>query len=273
MTQTPDMPRPPPLDSSRSPTASRWLRLNRPDAMNSLDTALKDALVAALREVGRRPRRALRRAHRDRSRLLRRAGPQGARAQPRRPRRSTLATTVTEHYNPIVTLLATMNKPVVAALNGVAAGAGLELRPRVRLPDRGRHGRPQHRPSPASPSRATPAPRGRCPGSSGRLSAKELLLLPRTVPAAEALALGLRDQGRARRRVRRDGAELARTLADGPTLAYGVDPARRGLSRRRRPGRRPRARGRADDAHRPDRDHRVAVDAFLAKEKPIYTGR
>ena len=35
-----------------------------------------------------------------------------------------LSTTVTEHYNPIATTLATMPKPVVAAVNGVAAGAG-----------------------------------------------------------------------------------------------------------------------------------------------------
>ena len=35
--------------------------------------------------------------------------------------------TVEEHYNPIVTALATMPKPVVAAVNGVAAGAGASL--------------------------------------------------------------------------------------------------------------------------------------------------
>ena len=32
-----------------------WLRLNRPEAMNSLDNALKDALVAALRDVAEDP--------------------------------------------------------------------------------------------------------------------------------------------------------------------------------------------------------------------------
>ena len=32
--------------------------------------------------------------------------------------------TVPQHYNPVVELIATMNKPVIAALNGVAAGAG-----------------------------------------------------------------------------------------------------------------------------------------------------
>ena len=35
--------------------------------------------------------------------------------------------TVEEHYNPIVTALATMPKPVIAAVNGVAAGAGASL--------------------------------------------------------------------------------------------------------------------------------------------------
>src|SRR5690349_17704670 len=33
--------------------------------------------------------------------------------------------TVTEHYNPIVTALTTMPKPVVAAVNGTCVGAGL----------------------------------------------------------------------------------------------------------------------------------------------------
>src|SRR5664279_3570794 len=35
--------------------------------------------------------------------------------------------TVTQHYNPIVTALTTMPKPVIAAVNGMAAGAGAGL--------------------------------------------------------------------------------------------------------------------------------------------------
>ena len=35
--------------------------------------------------------------------------------------------TVIEHYNPIVTALVEMPKPVVAAVNGMAAGAGAGL--------------------------------------------------------------------------------------------------------------------------------------------------
>src|SRR3546814_16721131 len=38
-----------------------------------------------------------------------------------------LFTTVDEHYNPIVGAIAAMEKPVIAAVNGVAAGAGASL--------------------------------------------------------------------------------------------------------------------------------------------------
>ncbi len=52
MTQTPDSPATGPLIVEVADGIA-WLRLNRAEAMNSLDNALKDALVAALREVGR----------------------------------------------------------------------------------------------------------------------------------------------------------------------------------------------------------------------------
>jgi len=67
-------------------------------------------------------------------------------------------------------------------------------------------------------------------------------------------------------------SELARTLADGPTLAYGS--IRRAVA----------FSGGADlpaaVAHEAElmaltgrsSDHRAAVDAFLAKEKPTYAG-
>ncbi len=38
-----------------------------------------------------------------------------------------LSDTVQEHYNPAVTAIATMPKPVIAAVNGIAAGAGASL--------------------------------------------------------------------------------------------------------------------------------------------------
>ena len=71
--------------------------------------------------------------------------------------------TVDAHYGPIASTIAAMPKPVIAAVNGVAAGAGHVDRARLR-PARGRGCRPASTPpSPASRCRATPAPRGHCP--------------------------------------------------------------------------------------------------------------
>ena len=114
------------------------ITLNRPDAMNSLDVATKVALRDALQRGGRGRRGA---------RASCSPGPAGrsasartckrARREPRsRAAQDALVRTVAEHYNPIVTALATMPKPVVAAVNGVAAGAGRALRLRLRLPGR-----------------------------------------------------------------------------------------------------------------------------------------
>ncbi len=102
------------------------VRLDRPDAMNALDVATKVALRDALTTASDDP--AVRcvvltgtgRAFcvgqdlREHVRLL----AQGA---------EVLWTTVPEHYNPIALALATMPKPVIAAVNGVAAGAGANI--------------------------------------------------------------------------------------------------------------------------------------------------
>src|SRR3954469_19298031 len=103
------------------------ITLNRPQAMNSLDLATKELLLETLRSVA--DDAAVRcvvltgtgRAFctgqdlKEHIELLR-SGASDA-----------LFRTVDEHYNPIVSTLASMAKPVVAAVNGVAAGAGASL--------------------------------------------------------------------------------------------------------------------------------------------------
>ena len=98
--------------------------------------------------------------------------------------------TVEEHYNPIVTALATMPKPVVAAVNGVAAGAGASLAFacdfRVLTESAGFNL--------AFTGVALSCDTGSSwtlPRIVGRAKALELLYFPRTISSAESLELGL----------------------------------------------------------------------------------
>jgi 2-(1,2-epoxy-1,2-dihydrophenyl)acetyl-CoA isomerase len=269
MTQSPDPTTPAPLLVEVSDGVA-WLRLNRPEAMNSLDNALKDALVAALRDVAEDP--AVRcvvltgtgRAFcvgQDLKEHVRNLGDPT----------STLATTVTDHYNPIVLALSTMNKPVVAALNGVAAGAGMSFALacdfRVAAEEAGLNTSFAGIALSCDSGASWTLPR-----LVGPARAKELLMMPRTVSAQEALAMGLVTKVVAADELEAAVTELAHTLAEGPTLAYGS--IRRAVAYSASADL---ADALANEAQLmaltgASSDHRAAVDAFLAKEKPTYTG-
>lgn len=254
-----------------SPEGVATVRLNRPDAMNALTVATKEALLHALRAVAEDPTvrcvvltgsgRAFcvgqdLNEHVD---LLR----EGAEA---------LWTTVPEHYNPLVELIATMDKPVVAALNGVAAGAGAAFAFaadfRVMTDTAGINL--------AFAGIALSCDSGSSwalPRLVGVARAKELLLLPRTIPAQECLDLGLVTRVVTAAELDGTVAGLAATLAAGPTLAYGAIrravafSAGHGLTESLAHEARLMARTGATE------DHRSAVQAFLAKEKPVFSGR
>src|SRR5215218_760800 len=245
---------------------------NRPAEMNSLDVATKEALLAALRQVADDPA--------VRCVVLTGTGRAFCVGQDLKEHveilhsgaTDSLFRTVDEHYNPIVTTLAGMQKPVVAAVNGVAAGAGAGLAFACDL---------RIVADTAGFNLAFANIALSCDtGSSftlqrlvGRAKAIELLYFPRTVAADEALALGLATQVVPAGELTETVTELATRLAAGPTVALGalrlsltyaadhtfVESVEFESAQMTRTGQ--------------TADHAAAVEAFLAKEKPTFEGR
>lgn len=253
------------------------IRLLRPEAMNSLDRATKVALLDALQTVADDPEvravvltgtgRAFSAGQDLREHVadLRAAGSEDDASS------FALGSTVREHYNPIATLIATMPKPVVAAVNGVAAGAGASFAfaADVRLVAES-----------GGFNLAFSAIALSCDSGSswwlprlvGVAKAKDLLLFPRTVRAQEALELGLATRVVPDDELPAAAAELAQQLAAGPTLAYAsirravVFSATHDL-----------AESLENEAQLMDLtgasgDHHRAVEAFVAKQQPTFLG-
>jgi len=270
----------PEAQSSTSPTGVVLLdltdgvatvTLNRPEAMNALDIATKEALLATLREVAEDAA--------VRCVVLTGTGRAFCVGQDLREHVALLTSqdeslwsTVPEHYNPIVELLATMNKPVIAAINGIAAGAGASFSFAADLriiADTGGFNLAFAGIALSCDSGAS----WTLPRLIGTARAKELLMFPRTVPAAEALELGLVNRVVSAAELPSVVIELAQTLAAGPTLAYGA--LRRSVAFSAGHSLSESLAQEADQMALTgaSQDHAAAVEAFLAKGKPIFRGR
>lgn len=248
------------------------ITLNRPDAMNSLDIATKEALLDAVTTA----------AGDDAARCVVLTGTGRAFCVGQDLKEHVqllesgssdeLFTTVEKHYNPIVTQLATMPKPVVAAVQGVAAGAGASLALacdfRILSDQAGFNF--------AFTGVALSCDTGvswTLPRLVGRAKAMELLYFPSTVSAEDSLALGMATRVVPAESFDDEVASFAGRLAAGPTVAYGA--IRRAVANS--------AGASFEDAVAFERDmmtltggtadHRAAVDAFLAKGKPTFEGR
>jgi 2-(1,2-epoxy-1,2-dihydrophenyl)acetyl-CoA isomerase len=244
---------------------------NRADAMNALDTPTKELLLSTLQRVAEDAD--------VRVVVLTGTGRAFCVGQDLREHIALLQSqdeslwqTVPEHYNPIVELIATMNKPVIAALNGVAAGAGAafafaaDLRV---LADTAGYNL-------AFAGIALSCDSGSSwslPRLVGTARAKELLLMPRTVRAEEALALGLATRVVPADELADVVTELAGTLAAGPTLAYGSIRRAVAYSSGHTLTESLAREGEYMSLTGASEDHAAAVSAFLAKESPVFTGR
>jgi 2-(1,2-epoxy-1,2-dihydrophenyl)acetyl-CoA isomerase len=247
------------------------LTLNRPEAMNAMDLATKNILLATLRQVADDPA--------VRCVVLTGVGRAFCVGQDLREHTGLLAnrdeslfSTVREHYNPIIELLATMNKPVIAAINGVAAGAGASLAfaadLRIIVDTAGF--------SLGFASIALSCDSGASwtlPRLIGTAKAKELLMFPRTVPAAEALELGLVNRVVSAPELTAVVGELARTLAAGPTLAYGSIRRSIAFSAGHQLSESLALEADQMTLTGSSQDHAAGVAAFLAKERPTFQGR
>ncbi|GAA2155436.1 enoyl-CoA hydratase-related protein [Nocardioides koreensis] len=248
------------------------ITLNRPDAMNSLDGATKEMLLDVLRQVADDPA--------ARCVVLTGTGRAFCTGQDlkehiailRSESSESLFRTVDEHYNPIVTTLAGMAKPVIAAVNGVAAGAGASLAFACDL---------RILADTAGFNLAFANVALSCDtGASyhlqqlvGRARALELLYFPRTLKAEESAELGLATKVVPAAELAAEVRAVAERLAAGPTVALGA--MRQSVAY---------AAGHSFEEALvfessmmqktgATEDHGAAVAAFVAKEKPVFQGR
>jgi 2-(1,2-epoxy-1,2-dihydrophenyl)acetyl-CoA isomerase len=248
------------------------ITLARPDAMNSLTLATKEALKRAVVDAAS--------DEGVRCVVLTGSGRAFCVGQDLREHADALESqtadelwsTVPEHYAPIALGLATMPKPVIAAVNGVAAGAGVSLALacdfRIVAEDAGFNT--------AFAGIGLSCDTGiswTLPRLIGRAKALELLLTPRTVRAPEAAELGLATRVVSTDDLAAATSELARQLASGPTQAFAAIKRAVTYSATHDLAAALDHEGTQMAHTGATRDHRDAVAAFLAKEKPTFHGR
>jgi 2-(1,2-epoxy-1,2-dihydrophenyl)acetyl-CoA isomerase len=247
------------------------ITLNRPDAMNSLNIATKELLVEITAQVAK--------DETVRCVVLTGSGRAFCTGQDLKEHidllnnggSDALFTTVDKHYNPIVTTIATMEKPVIAAVNGVAAGAGASLAFacdfRVVADTAGFNT--------SFAGVALSCDTGasyHLPMLVGRAKALELMYFPRTVKAPEALEIGLATSVVPAVELTAEVSTLATRLATGPTVSFGS--IRRSVVY---------AAGHTlEEALELEsammtktgatHDHAAAVASFVAKEQPVFEG-
>lgn len=257
----------------RTEDAVATVTLNRPSAMNALDVALKVALRDTLASLAENPE--------VRAVVLTGAGEKAfCVGQDLREHVTNLGTkspeevwtTVPEHYTPIAQTIATMPKPVIAAVNGVAAGAGASLAFacdfRVVAETAGFNLAFAGIGLSADTGASWTLPR-----LVGWAKAKELLLAPSTVPAAQAAELGLATRVVPAAEVASVAHEMAARFAAGPTVAYASIKAAMAYSATHDLSESLAFEGEMMARTGATADHRDAVAAFVAKQAPVFQGR
>lgn len=245
------------------------LTLNRPDKLNSFNEALHRALRAALEEIEADPA--------VRAVLLTGAGKGFCAGQDLSDRNVAadqpldLGATIETYYNPLVRRLRALEKPVVCAVNGVAAGAGANLALACDIVLAARSARFIQA---FCKIGLVPDSGGTyfLPRLVGEARAKALALLGEPLSAEQAEAWGLIWKAVDDDRLQAEAMALAQRLAMGPTMGLGL--IKRALN--------------ASFANDLDRqldlerdlqreaggsaDYREGVAAFIQKRQPVFRG-
>jgi len=246
------------------------ITLNRPEARNALTTEMKTALLAALRQAAD--------AAEVRAVIITGTGPGFCAGQDLREHAEILEAgepatdTVRLHYNPIIMAITTMPKPVIAAVNGIAAGAGagLALACDFRIAARQASLLMAFARVGLGPDSGVSWTLQRLAGF-GR--AAELLMLAEPLEATRALEYGLMTSVV-------DAADLpgaARSLADrlaaGPTAAYAAIKAALCYAAGHGLAESLEKEAQLQLAAGQTADHRAATLAFTRKQQPRFEGR
>ncbi|HEX2177587.1 MAG TPA: enoyl-CoA hydratase-related protein [Nocardioidaceae bacterium] len=247
------------------------ITLNRPEAMNALDLTTKEALKSAVEQAGTDPA--------ARVVVVTGSGKAFCVGQDLREHITNISTrsmeevwsTVPEHYAPIAAGLAGMDKPVIAAVNGVAAGAGASIAFlcdfRVVADTAGFNTAFTGIGLSCDTGASWTLPR-----LVGPDKALELLMMPRTVSAAEALELGLATRVVPAAELDAEVSALAATLSQGPTVAYGAVRRAVGFAATHTLTESLAFEGDMMARTGSSADHQNAVQSFIAKEQPRFEG-
>ena len=243
------------------------LTLNRPDVLNAINKQMTDEIQDALKGAERNKA--------VRCLVLTGAGRAFSSGEDLKARQDAggpgFGDTLRARYHPIILKMRSIEKPIIAAVNGVAAGAGMSLALAADLriaSDKAKFIEVFARVGLVPDSGSSFF----LPWLVGIGKAAELCLLAEDVPAEEALRIGLVNRVVPAADLESATAAWATKLAQGPTVAYGL--TKRALNRA--------LTGQLHEILEYEvygqetagrtADHKEALAAFLEKRPPVFKG-
>lgn len=252
----------------KTTNALRILTLNRPDKFNSfnremairlqneLDLASIDESIRAILITGEGKAFC---AGQDLSEAIDPNGPG-------------ISAIVTDHYNPILTKIRNIEKPIICAVNGVAAGAGANIALACDVVIAAN----------AASFLQAFSKIGLVPDSGGTFflprligfqRASALMMLGDKVSAADALQMGMLYKVVADDQLMSEAEKIATTLSTMPTKAIGYTKRLLNASMHHQFEEQLLMEGVMQTAAGETADYKEGVDAFLEKRKPIFNGK